>query len=245
MVETENLLLWGHITLLFAVHWTLHVLLLPFPSNIIVTVCFLLLFWTATSLLLALTLRETASLSPSSDIQPSPHLAKTVYCPLCKCIGTPETKHCRQCNACVSGFDHHCKWISNCVGEGNYAQFIGFCAAVALTMLFQGSVGIFLATESFRVPRNFAFWLRRLYSCESLKLYRGITLAVVVYELSISLCICTFLLFHGYLWWTNQTTYSWVKRRKATPTDRLWQRVLYFTCPSMQTQTQVPQQQLV
>jgi hypothetical protein len=30
------------------------------------------------------------------------------YCQICNIIRYSRTKHCRYCDACVSGFDHHC-----------------------------------------------------------------------------------------------------------------------------------------
>ncbi|XP_042031238.1 probable protein S-acyltransferase 16 [Salvia splendens] len=44
------------------------------------------------------------------------------YCQKCSHYKPPRAHHCRICNTnrCVLRMDHHCIWMNNCVGHGNY-----------------------------------------------------------------------------------------------------------------------------
>ena len=42
-------------------------------------------------------------------------------------IVTPErAKHCKLCEGCCRGFDHHCLWLTSCVGYNNHSMFVLF-----------------------------------------------------------------------------------------------------------------------
>lgn len=42
------------------------------------------------------------------------------YCETCQYYQPSHAAHCPDCNVCVAGFDHHCVWMSICIGVGNY-----------------------------------------------------------------------------------------------------------------------------
>lgn len=48
------------------------------------------------------------------------------FCTACIVRKPIRSKHCVDCDRCVSKFDHHCPWVDNCIGDKNLKYFIGF-----------------------------------------------------------------------------------------------------------------------
>ncbi|XP_041977886.1 palmitoyltransferase ZDHHC11 [Aricia agestis] len=71
---------------------------------------------------------------PEFDRSVHAHVIENGRCHLCNInTSNKKTKHCGLCNKCVYHFDHHCKWLNNCVGRRNYTAFV-ICVASALLL---------------------------------------------------------------------------------------------------------------
>ncbi|KAI8147287.1 DHHC palmitoyltransferase-domain-containing protein [Fennellomyces sp. T-0311] len=79
---------------------------------------------------------ETTSLLPVVSISKNDGLPR--YCETCQCYKPDRTHHCKECNTCILKMDHHCPWISGCVGHKNYKfffLFVLYCAVYAVWVL--------------------------------------------------------------------------------------------------------------
>ncbi|MGH0136415.1 UNVERIFIED_CONTAM: hypothetical protein FKN15_061062 [Acipenser sinensis] len=63
-----------------------------------------------------------------------------------------KAKHCSSCNKCISDFDHHCKWLNNCVGGRNYWFFFCTVLSAVLGIILMVLVILYVFIEHFVNP---------------------------------------------------------------------------------------------
>ncbi|XWS69668.1 hypothetical protein CRYUN_Cryun04dG0198800 [Craigia yunnanensis] len=66
------------------------------------------------------------------------------------------SKHCRVCDKCVDSFDHHCRWLNNCIGRRNYRQFFTLMVSALLLLILQWSAGILVLICCFIERKQFS-----------------------------------------------------------------------------------------
>ncbi|KAM3337158.1 protein S-acyltransferase 24 [Capsicum galapagoense] len=80
-------------------------------------------------------------------------------CSTCKIVRPLRAKHCSTCDRCVEQFDHHCPWVSNCIGKKNKWDFFIFLVLEVLAMVLTGAVTLTRVLTDPAAPSSFGAWL--------------------------------------------------------------------------------------
>ena len=77
---------------------------------------------------------------PKNDIGRQTGIPKENYkfCPECKFYYDVDKKvnHCFDCGICIEGYDHHCPWVSKCIGKKNLYSFYCFMTGILLNFAY-------------------------------------------------------------------------------------------------------------
>ena len=130
-----------------------------------------------------------------------------MFCSICKNSRSASSKHCGRCNRCVVGFDHHCKWVNNCIGSKNYSFFIAMIiTSEMLCIYYSGTAAYAISTFA---GNTYKFMISIILVCIA-------TMISIVYAGFLGYLI----VFHTYLRCKHMTTYQYLfKNRKKIKKD--------------------------
>merc|ERR1711959_310172 len=125
------------------------------------------------------------------------------------------SRHCLICDKCVVDFDHHCKWLNNCIGAANYRYFLGLIASTALLISVQLAVSASLFIKYSIDWDTLQEDVRTFYINLDANTYFGLVCFNIVLGIP-SLALVTHLVgFHIYLSYHQLTTYNYVMKIEA------------------------------
>lgn len=128
------------------------------------------------------------------------------YCGTCEIFRPPRCSHCNFCDNCVEEFDHHCPWVSNCIGKRNYRFFLLFIISLSsLCILISAEIGVLF--YRLKETKNLTFG-------DSLLDYWCLVAFFVITSLS-GQVLSILSLYHCFLVSNSMTTSEQVKQARA------------------------------
>lgn len=120
------------------------------------------------------------------------------------------SRHCLICDKCVVDFDHHCKWLNNCIGAANYRYFLGLIASTALLIGLQLAVSISLFVQYINLWDTVSE-LSPPFGM-NVRVHFGVVCTNIVLGIP-ALCLVLHLVgFHMFLGYHQLTTYNYVMK---------------------------------
>ena len=124
-----------------------------------------------------------------------------------------------RCDRCVNHFDHHCKWVNNCIGQKNYKSFI-LCLISFLTnsiSLFIFSLIILLEFFSKKSIFTYSDW-SRYKRYENTSSWAAEIIFLLIYSILSSISLAYLIVFHMRLRILGMTTFEYILSKRKSPT---------------------------
>ncbi|XP_044161917.1 palmitoyltransferase ZDHHC12 isoform X1 [Bufo gargarizans] len=132
----------------------------------------------------------------------NPGAVRMRRCGYCLLKQPMRSRHCKSCQRCVRRYDHHCPWISNCVGEKNHRVFILYLALQLMVLLW----AFHIAWSGFHAEETWTEWL-----------YANIFLLAAFIVIGIFTVVVSLLLVsHLYLISCNVTTWEFMSHHRIS-----------------------------
>ena len=133
-------------------------------------------------------------------------------CSTCRLSKPARSKHCSLCGVCVAMCDHHCPWVNNCVGRGNYRYFLALLLSLGAVETYGAYLSWWILRPYLQTDPSNAFFSSAHWN----DILRMAVIAVNIGGLSIAgvglLAVATaalplgLLAYHCYLIWAGMTT---------------------------------------
>ncbi|XP_060832824.1 palmitoyltransferase ZDHHC11-like isoform X2 [Bombus pascuorum] len=167
--------------------------------------------------------QPTNKVLPEFDREKHSHVIEDGRCHLCN-INTESkrTKHCSICNKCIVRFDHHCKWLNNCIGARNYRAFLVCLISAILASLFVTGLSVIELSSSLFFDRLANLTMENNATDPVIPFIvpaSDTTLIIAISAIGILSAIVAILLlhlcfFHGYIACLGLTTYEYVRNKR-------------------------------
>lgn len=114
---------------------------------------------------------------------------------------------------CVNEFDHHCKWLNNCIGKENYNIFFALITSVFFNSLIYTCFIAYSLANTYNTEMN-----PKLFAGFSYSQYVTMKVASWIFGIIVGILgILDFnlLLFHSWLSYHKLTTYEYIINSRA------------------------------
>jgi hypothetical protein len=111
------------------------------------------------------------------------------FCTTCRIFRPLRTSHCAICDQCVEEFDHHCPFLSNCIGKSNIISFFLFLIFAFILLVFTITMLIYQLALEFML----------------------ISVFLLFYSIVMLIPTTILLVFHSFLMFRGKTTHEYLK----------------------------------